>query len=287
MIENAVKARGKSDMFISVIIPTYNRAEQVVRSVQSALTAFSGCVAHEIIVVDDASTDNTQIALQAAYTPRIESRDVKIVVNAANLGVTGSRNKGYGLARGEWAVFLDSDDEFIGASADAAVRALVLNRHRPIVFFRCEDERNRFVGTPFDRDVELDLKTYLEHTSHGEVLVVLNKRLVASPPFMENLRGYEGLSLCRIIREHGPALLSGLTARRYNRSGSDRLSAFHGFLRRMPLLARGHLILVREFKGDMSIKRIIGCLLKAAVYWTAGSVYRVFHQKGFSASCVA
>lgn len=266
-------------MFVSVIIPTYNRADRVLGSVQSALDAFSCLVSHEIIVVDDASTDGTQTVIDAAYKRAIEAGYVRIVINAVNRGVTGSRNEGYVLARGEWTLFLDSDDQLLSDAADAVVRTLTLNRDKPIVFFRCIDEHHRFVGTRFDRDVTLDLKTYLEHMSYGEALVVVNKRLVGKPPFLEELRGYEGLGLSRIIKEHGPALLSPVIARRYNRDGDDRLSVSGGFAKRMPLIARGHARMIRWFYRDMSVKRVVAYFLKASAYWAAWSVYRVLRLR--------
>lgn len=277
MIGEDIKAKGEEHVFVSVIIPTYNRADRVIGSVQSALDAFSGLVSHEIILVDDASTDSTLAVLNSAYAREIEAGYVRIVTNAVNLGVTGSRNEGYVIARGEWALFLDSDDQLLRDAADEVVRTLVFNREKPIVFFRCIDERNRFVGRRFDRDVTLELKTYLKHMSYGEALVVVNKRLVGKPPFIKELRGHEGLGLSRIIKEHGPALLSRVIARRYNRDGGDRLSVSGGFAERMPLIARGHVRMIREFYRDMDPQRTVAYFLKASVYWAAWSAYRILH----------
>lgn len=87
----------------SVIIPTYNRAGLVVEAVQSVLDqTFDD---HEIVVVDDGSTDDTYAALKP-YFSRIR------YVWQENRGLAAARNRGIEEARGEFLAFLDSDDLF-------------------------------------------------------------------------------------------------------------------------------------------------------------------------------
>ena len=90
----------------SVIIPTHNRASLVVRAIESALAAGAG-EALEVIVVDDGSTDLTSQLLSERYA--IDTR-VRIVRLDINKGPSIARNVGLGLARGEYVLFLDSDD---------------------------------------------------------------------------------------------------------------------------------------------------------------------------------
>lgn len=85
----------------SVIVPTYNRANYVTEAIESILSqSFQD---HEIIVVDDGSTDNTKDVL-ARYEGRIR------YIYQANSGVSAARNAGIRHAQGEWLAFLDSDD---------------------------------------------------------------------------------------------------------------------------------------------------------------------------------
>jgi glycosyltransferase involved in cell wall biosynthesis len=86
---------------VSVVIPTYNRAEMVVRAVDSVLAQSES--ADQIIVVDDGSSDATQ-QLLASYHEQIE------VIYQPNRGVSAARNSGIKAARYEWIAFLDSDD---------------------------------------------------------------------------------------------------------------------------------------------------------------------------------
>ena len=86
---------------VSVIIPTYNRADLVGEAIESALRqTYPAC---EVIVVDDGSTDETPAVL-ARYGDAIRR------VRTANRGCAAARNTGVGLARGDYLAFVDSDD---------------------------------------------------------------------------------------------------------------------------------------------------------------------------------
>src|SRR5579885_2773221 len=87
---------------VSVIIPTYNRADKVRHTIESALTQTISDL--EVIVVDDGSSDGTGQILGETYGDRIR------YYAQANQGASVARNKGIQEARGEWIAFLDSDD---------------------------------------------------------------------------------------------------------------------------------------------------------------------------------
>lgn len=90
-----------SNPLVSVVIPTYNDGDRVVRAIESALAQTYG--ATEIIVVDDGSTDGTMERL-TAYGTRIQ------LVRQANRGQGAARNAGVTASRGHLIAFLDSDD---------------------------------------------------------------------------------------------------------------------------------------------------------------------------------
>lgn len=87
---------------VSVIIPVYNRERMVVEAVESSLA--QDWPATEVIVIDDASTDDPGSAL-APYRDRIVFRRLE-----RNGGVSVARNKALELATGELVQFLDSDN---------------------------------------------------------------------------------------------------------------------------------------------------------------------------------
>ena len=79
---------------ISVVLATYNRAAHLPRAIASVL-AQEGA-RFELIVVDDASTDNTPAYLATLTDPRI-----RVISAEHNLGPSGARNRGLAAARGD------------------------------------------------------------------------------------------------------------------------------------------------------------------------------------------
>ncbi|HKQ75658.1 MAG TPA: glycosyltransferase family 2 protein, partial [Blastocatellia bacterium] len=90
-----------NELPVSVVIPTYNRAKHIVRSLRSVLAAIAP--GDEVIVVDDGSTDNTREALEP-YRDRIR------YVMGPHRGAGAARNCGIAEARHPLVAFNDSDD---------------------------------------------------------------------------------------------------------------------------------------------------------------------------------
>lgn len=90
---------------VSVIIPSYNRAELLAEAVTSVLQQNSRC--RELICIDDGSTDQTAEFI-AGLAPE---RGVRVVYcRQENLGAAAARNRGIAVASCEYLAFLDSDD---------------------------------------------------------------------------------------------------------------------------------------------------------------------------------
>jgi glycosyltransferase involved in cell wall biosynthesis len=102
---------------VSVIIPTFNRAELVRRAVLSVLDQSYENL--EVVVVDDASTDSTGEMIQ-----KIDDSRVKYLRLEINCGPAGARNAGVNLACGEFVTFLDSDDSWSAQKTAVQLAAL-------------------------------------------------------------------------------------------------------------------------------------------------------------------
>jgi hypothetical protein len=87
----------------SVVIPVYQAADTIGGALESALA--QTLPAHELIVVDDGSTDDLATAL-SPYRERIE------LIGKANGGVASARNAGVAAASGDFMAVLDADDRF-------------------------------------------------------------------------------------------------------------------------------------------------------------------------------
>jgi glycosyltransferase involved in cell wall biosynthesis len=124
---------------VSVVVPTYNRANLAPRAVESALAC---CTADdEVIVVDDGSTDGTRAAL-APYGNRIRY----VLVERGGAG--RARNRGIAEARHDLVAFLDSDDQWMPDALDVK---RTLMHERPDVVFCFSDFASRTTSGQVDR----------------------------------------------------------------------------------------------------------------------------------------
>jgi glycosyltransferase involved in cell wall biosynthesis len=119
--------------FFSIIMPVYNRAAVVGRAITSCLT--QSFPSFEIVVVDDGSSDDSVAVVHSYDDPRL-----RLLVHEQNRGVSPARNTAMADARGEWFVFLDSDDELLpGALETIHRRAIAANETIGALRFMCVD----------------------------------------------------------------------------------------------------------------------------------------------------
>lgn len=93
-------------MLISIIVPTFNRATTLEVSLWSVLSQTHSDI--EVIVVDDASTDHTNMILS-----EIKDNRLKIIRLSENSGAPNARNIGIENASGDYIAFHDSDDVWL------------------------------------------------------------------------------------------------------------------------------------------------------------------------------
>ena len=122
---------GTESGLVSVIIPCYNQAHFLAEAIQSVLS--QGYSNFEIIVVDDGSTDDTQ---EVASTYAGEDSRVKLITQQ-NRGLAAARNRGLAESRGEYVVFLDSDDRLLAEALEVGVGELESHPGCAFVWGRC------------------------------------------------------------------------------------------------------------------------------------------------------
>jgi glycosyltransferase involved in cell wall biosynthesis len=188
---------------VSVVIPTHNSASTIVRALDSvAHQTFS---VHEVIVVDDASSDDTVNVVRTYAQQSL----LPIVVHQLhhNLGPGATRNTGWEHATGDLIAFLDADDSWHPRKIESQVAVMVAH---PNIAMSCHTHR-------FDIDgAWCELTDQEPITSHdlGDFLV---KNRCATPTVMlrrslperfttEHHYAEDYLLWMRIVGHHGPCL---------------------------------------------------------------------------------
>ena len=123
---------------VSVIIPTHNRPDLLPRAVESAFNAGADT---EVIVVDDASHDDTAQVCRALA-------GIKYIRLELNQGVAGARNIGLLASSADYVAFLDDDDLRLPESLDAQVEALMQDKEAGFVCgsILLADQHGRLTG---------------------------------------------------------------------------------------------------------------------------------------------
>ncbi len=115
---------------VSIIIPTFNRSDLLERSLKSVLSQSYNN--YEIIIIDNCSTDNTQIVIE-----KYKNYNVK-AVQVNNDGVIGlSRNIGLKNSNGEFIAFLDSDDWWKKDKLKNVIKIFNSNHKVDLIYHNC------------------------------------------------------------------------------------------------------------------------------------------------------
>lgn len=101
----------------TVIIPLFNKAEHILRTLESV--AWQKHPAAEIIIIDDGSTDDGASIVNSANLKNVR------LVTQTNQGVSVARNNGVALASHKYIAFLDADDQWLPLFLDEIARLIV------------------------------------------------------------------------------------------------------------------------------------------------------------------
>ena len=186
-------------MKVSTVIPAYNAECTIAQALDSALA--QNCPDHEIIVVNDGSTDNTAIILER-YCERVR------IVNQANQGAAAARNTGIAHAKGKYIAFLDSDDFWMPGKLNTMIAALEQNPGASLAFSEfttfskpgVEGEQSALGHAPSMQELMESLPPILTST-----WVVNRNILKETGGFCETFKGagYEDSWMLYLLRELG------------------------------------------------------------------------------------
>src|SRR5215218_7389004 len=165
---------GREGGLVSVVIPCYNQAHFLDEAIESVLS--QSYTNFEVIVVDDGSEDETARVASgyALEDPRV------CLIRQQNRGLAGARNRGLAEARGEYVVFLDSDDRLLGDALAVGVRELESHPRCAFVSgqFRGIAADGSLLWRPYEPPVERDGYLMLLQYCFGMPAVVMYRRWV-------------------------------------------------------------------------------------------------------------
>lgn len=129
---------------ISIVVPTYNRAHLLPRLFESV---FCQTYPHwELVIVDDASTDNTPLVLRGYQE---QHPNVKVISLSTNGGAGRARNAGVKQAKGAYVAFLDDDDVALPTRLEKQLQFLSANPAVDLCFSLI-----RWMNVPLELQIE-------------------------------------------------------------------------------------------------------------------------------------
>lgn len=100
-----------NNILFSIIMPTYNRKHCIKKAIDSLfIQTYQN---FELIIVDDGSTDGTDIYINDLYKEEIKNGKIKYIKLDKNNGASFTRNEGLKIAKGNWIAYLDTDNEML------------------------------------------------------------------------------------------------------------------------------------------------------------------------------
>ncbi|MBI1687013.1 glycosyltransferase family 2 protein [Caulobacter hibisci] len=231
----------KTAMQVAAVIPVRNRRDVLVRAIRS-IQAQTSPVA-EIIIVDDASTDDTpdRVLAMAVEDPRI-----KLLRQPARAGASAARNRGVNAAAADWIAFLDSDDEWFpekmalqAAALSAAPDSVASFTAQQIV----SDDGPAAVFRPA-ADISLRDLQQLNVLSTTSSALVRRSSLIEVKGFDESLPSCQDWDLWLRLRALGPFAIVREPLVSFYQSGTDRIS------RNMEAVLKGHEVLFARIESE-------------------------------------
>lgn len=106
---------------VSVIVPTFNRRDCILRTLESILNQTYDNI--EVWIVDDGSADDTDLVVNSFITNYKGTKQIYYIIQN-NAGAPTARNNGFKHSKGEYVIFFDSDDEMLPRRVELQVQSI-------------------------------------------------------------------------------------------------------------------------------------------------------------------
>lgn len=204
----------KAPPVVSVVIPTHDRAQLLVRAIRSVLAQTYDRL--EIIVVDDASSDDTHEVVKQFGDSRI-----RYIRHQTNRGGSAARNTGIRAATGEYMAFLDDDDEWEPLKTEEQLKVL---HDYDAVLCTSTGQYSRSAKYREDSTITTEDLRQGKYTSGGTGALMARTEVLRAVMFDESLPRYQDWDLfIRIAMKYKVAYL-GKGFVRYNPGEHQRIT---------------------------------------------------------------
>jgi glycosyltransferase involved in cell wall biosynthesis len=201
---------------VSIIVPAYNRAATLERTINSILNQSYRNI--EVIIVDDGSTDGT-----AAILEKFSDPSIRVYRHQTNKGASAAKNSGLQQIKGHWFSILDSDDEIDPKAIEVMMNIpLFLDPSVTAITCNCWDTTAKaFSGKGLSQDQYIDVQTIMT-ICKGEFWGITKTSLLGNDRFSEKIRGFENI-LWYKINDKAKRYYLHAPLRIYHTEGTDRL----------------------------------------------------------------
>ena len=201
----------------SIITPVYNRADCIVRCLESV--ANQKFDSFEMIVVDDGSEDQTLNKIQMLKS---KFKHLNIISYSENRGVNFARNRGIEQAKGNYIIFLDSDDILTPDALNTIDLQINVQKGYSHYLFGVSDRisDNALPNEP----MEFSYKDWLSGKISGDFAHVIKPSCFDGLMFVEEFRIYEALNWLRVLRQNKRQLYIPVTVSDREREREDSVT---------------------------------------------------------------
>ena len=235
---------------VSIIMPSYNTGKFIAESIASV--AAQTYTDWELIIVDDASTDNTDEVVASCLSSRI-----RYLKNDRNRGAACSRNRALREAKGKWIAFLDSDDIWTPDKLEKQIAFMTKNGYA-FSYTRYEEmgEDGKPTGSIVGGPKRISKTGMFNYCWPGCLTVMYDREVVGDIQIAEIQKNNDYAMWLKICRKADCYLLDENLARYRKRTGSithachpERSEAKSKDLSRHLSLIKWHYKLYREAEG--------------------------------------
>src|SRR3989339_597087 len=209
------------DIKITVATPVYNREDCIGRCIESVLQQSQ--LPFEMLLVDDGSTDTTKEVIKKYKT---ENSIISLFEAPKNGGENYARNRCVENAKGDFILWLDSDDYLVPNAIESVLTGIDNNLGYLHYMFLTSDRESEFKASPeFSQKKHVtSFEDWLTGKVSGDFVHVMHKSVFAGLPFFEEVRGFPGVNFIRIHRRTKKQLFINTLVTIRDRNRDDALS---------------------------------------------------------------